>query len=171
MKFKMKKLLYIFFVALSISTKAQEIPTLENYSLKNGLKVYFIKYGKIEAINVSVVINSGKKNETPGQQGYNSLIANLILQGNKKYSEEIQDDKCFAIGAELEAKSNYDRTYIEGNFLSKDAATAIDLMSAAIKEPLFDKDKVAQYVSYTIDYNIPAKMDIAKNAQDRKSVV
>lgn len=149
----------------SLGIQAQEAPTLENLTLKNGLKVYFIKYGKIEAIHISVIINSGKKNETPGQQGYTDITANVILEGNKKYSQEQQNDKAFALGGSLNANSNYDYTTIEGNFLSKDAATAFDLISAAVLQPLFDKDKVAQYVSYLIDYNNPTRINISSMTQ------
>lgn len=149
----------------SLGIQAQEAPTLENFTLKNGLKVYFIKYGKIEAIHISVIINSGKKNETPGQQGYTDITANVILEGNKKYSQEQQNDKAFALGGSLNANSNYDYTTIEGNFLSKDANTAFDLISAAVLQPLFDKDKVAQYVSYLIDYNNPTRINISSMAQ------
>jgi zinc protease len=161
----MKKLILASLLLACINLWAQETPTIENFTLKNGLKVYFIKYGKIEAINVSVIINSGKKNETPGQQGYNDITANLILEGNKKYSQEQQNDKAFAIGGSINASSNYDYTTIEGNFLSKDATTAFDLLSAAVLQPLFDKDKVTQFISYLIDYNNPTKIDIANIAQ------
>jgi predicted Zn-dependent peptidase len=154
----------IITLCLVFSIKAQEAPTLETYSLKNGLKIYFIKYGKIEAMNFSLIINSGKKNETPGQQGYNNLTANLVLQGNKKYSEDDQNDKAFAIGSSLSAGSGYDYTTIESNFLAKDANVAVDLISAAVLQPLFDKEKVNQYISYMVDYNNPTKMDISNIA-------
>lgn len=156
----MKKIIY-FLLILPTLLAAQQIPQLETFSLKNGLKVYFLKYGTIEAMNVKVVINSGKKNETPGQQGYNGLVADLIMQGNKKYSEEDQDDKAFAIGAEFRCGADFDHTRISANFLSKDANTGFDLISAAVLQPLFNKDKVDQQISQTIDYNNPAKMDIA----------
>jgi len=78
----MKKLiLFITAVFICLSVKAQQLPELETFTLKNGLKIYFLKYGKIEAITVFVVVNSGKKNETPGQQGYNGLVANLVFAG------------------------------------------------------------------------------------------
>lgn len=157
----MRTFISLFILFGFITCNAQDAPTLETYTLKNGLKIYLIKYGKIEALNISVMINSGKKNETPGQQGFNGLTANLILKGNKKYSEEQQNDKAFSVGSSLSAGSGYDYTTIEGNFLTKDAATAFDLISAAVLQPLFDKEKVAQYISYMIDYNSPSKMDIA----------
>jgi predicted Zn-dependent peptidase len=158
----MKTLAFLLAGIFSLGLTAQEIPALETYSLKNGLKVYLMKYGKIEAMNFSVIINSGKKNEAPGQQGYNSIVANLVLAGNKKYTEDQQNDKAFAIGATISKSASFDRTTIETSFLSKDAATGIDLMSAAILQPLFDKEKVVQYLSYLTDYNNPAKLNISQ---------
>lgn len=155
----------LLILLLGFKLNAQEIPTLETFTLKNGLKVYFLKYGKIKAMHVKLIINSGKKNETPGQQGYNSIASNLVLQGNKKYSEEQQNDLAFAIGAELKSESDKDRTTISGNFLSKDASLVFDLMSAAVLQPLFDKDKLAQYISYMSDYNKPSKMNITQMTQ------
>jgi len=160
----MKTLISCILLFSGLLFKAQEIPALETFTLKNGLKIYFLKYGKIEAMNVSIVINSGKKNETPGQQGYNNLTANLVTQGNKKYTEDQQNDKIFEIGSEIKTKSSFDYTAIESDFLTKDAGTALDLLSAAVLQPLFDKDKVARYISYLIDYNNPVKMDIANIA-------
>lgn len=161
----MKFITYILITMSALTATAQETPILENYTLKNGLKVYFIKYGKIEAMSISVMINSGKKNEAPGQQGYNNLAANLLLKGNKKYTEDQQVDKAFAIGTELRTGAGFDFTTIEADLLSKDAETAFDLLSAAILQPVYDKDKVSQYVSYLIDYNNPVKMDISAMAR------
>ena len=161
----MKKLTcYAFLFILPFVMTSQQLPELETYTLKNGLKIYLLKYGKIEAINVSVEINSGKKNETPGQQGYNNITADLVLEGNKKYSQEQQNDKAFALGGELTSSSNFDRTSISGNFLTKDADAIFDLMSAAVTQPLFDKEKVTQRISLLSDYNNPKKMNIAAMA-------
>ena len=68
----MKRLtLCMLLLIFCFNGKAQQAPELETYTLKNGLKIYLLKYGRIEAMHVSVVINTGKKNEVPGQQGYN----------------------------------------------------------------------------------------------------
>jgi zinc protease len=153
-------LIYLQFFLVAILA-AQEIPSLETFTLKNGLKVYFMKYGKIEAVNVKLMINSGKKNEVPGQQGYSNLTSDLILEGNKKYTKSQQDDKSFAIGATISSLSNNDYTIIEGNFLSKHLDEVMDLYSAAILQPMFDKDIIERYKNYLIENNQPNKMDIA----------
>jgi len=156
-----RKILSITFGILFFAANAQEVPQLETYSLKNGLKIYLLQYGKIPAVNVRFIINTGKKNETPGQQGYSEITANMLLKGNTKYTEEAQNDLAFKLGGELNSNSTFDYTTINANFLSKDFDAGIDLFSSAILHPLFDKEKLDQNISYLVDYNNPAKMDIA----------
>jgi zinc protease len=156
-----KKFLAITLSILFFAVSAQEVPQLETYSLKNGLKIYLLQYGKIPAVNARFIINTGKKNETPGQQGYSEITASLLLQGNTKYSVEAQNDMAFKLGGELNSSSNFDNTTINANFLTKDFDAGMDLFSSAILHPLFDKDKLDQSISYLVDYNNPAKMDIS----------
>lgn len=151
----------ILFSFLINSLWSQEAPTLETYTLKNGLRIYMMQYGKIPAIHVKLMVNSGKKNEVPGQQGYSHLCAIMMLKGNKKYSEGQQSDKAFKLGADISVDSDYDHTFVDADFLTKDVDAGMDLFSAAILGPLFDKEKLAQEISYRVDYNTPAKMDIA----------
>ena len=155
-----KKILSLVVSLVSFTLCAQEIPSLETYTLKNGLKIYLMPYGKIQAVNVRFIINSGKKNETPGQQGFSEITATMLLKGNSKYSEEAQDDAAFKLGGELSSNSNFDNTTINANFLSKDFDAGMDLFSSAILHPLFTKDKLDQYTAELIDFNTPAKMDI-----------
>ena len=156
-----KKILSITFSILFFATSAQEVPQLETYSLKNGLKIYLLQYGKIPAVNVRFIINTGKKNETSGQQGYSEITASMLLQGNTKYTVEAQNDMAFKLGGELSSSSNFDHTTINANFLTKDFDSGMDLFSSAILHPLFDKEKLDQSISYLVDYNNPAKMDIS----------
>jgi zinc protease len=168
----MKKTICLLLLFACFQTlHGQETPQLETYTLKNGLKIYMIKYGKIEAMHLRVSVNCGKKNEVPGQQGYTSFIADMLLKGNAKYTEDAQNDKAFSIGGELQVGAGYDRTSISGNFLSKHAETAFDLISAAIRSPKFDKEKLDQLISYQTSYNNPTKMDIAVQASLYSSCV
>ncbi|MGZ4037395.1 MAG: M16 family metallopeptidase, partial [Bacteroidia bacterium] len=160
----MRKLVLIGMIAFAAKAFSQEVPQLETYTLKNGLKIYLMQYGKIPAVNVKFVINTGEKNEIPGQQGYCGITAQLLLEGNSKYTQEAQNDLAFKLGGELKSGSDFDHTVVAANFLSKDFDKAMDLFSSAILHPAFSKEKLDQTVSYLIDYNNPAKMDIANLA-------
>ena len=162
LKNKMKKITVVFLIMISLAFKAQVIPTYETFNLKNGLKVYLLQYGKIPAINVKLVLNTGKVNETPGQQNYSDLVANAILMGNAKYDIETQSNKAFALGTALSASASNDNTTISMNILSKDLDAGMDLMSSAVLTPTFPKEKMDLMISQNIDFNSPTKMDIAE---------
>ncbi len=160
----MKNIGIVFLLLVSLVFKAQVIPSYETFSLKNGLKVYLLQYGNIPAINVKLVLNTGKVNEAPSQQNYSELVSNAILMGNTKYDLETQTNKSFALGTSLSASSSNDNTTIEMNILSKELDAGMDLMSAAVLSPLFPKEKMDLMISQTIDFNSPTKMDIAELA-------
>lgn len=152
----------VFLLLISLSFKAQIVPTYETFNLKNGLKVYLLQYGNIPAINVKLVLNTGKVNEAPGQQNYSDIVANAILMGNSKYDIETQSNKAFALGTSLSASSSNDNTTVEMNILTKDLDAGMDLMSAAVLTPTFPKEKIDLMISQNIDFNSPTKMDIAE---------
>ena len=147
---------------MSFEIKAQVVPIYETFNLKNGLKVYLLQYGNVPAINVKLVLNSGKVNETPGQQNYSDIVSNAILMGNVKYDAEAQTNKAFALGTTLSASSTNDNTIVQMNILSKDLDAGMDIMSAAVLTPTFPKDKMDLLISQNIDFNSPTKMDIAE---------
>ena len=160
----MKKLILILLAIVNVSGYAQEVPQLETYTLKNGVKIYLMKYGKIPAVNIKFVINTGEKNEAPGQQGYCGLTVNMLLKGNSKYTEEQQNNIAFKLGGDLGVSDSRDFTTVSGNFLSKDFDAAMDLFSSAILHPSINKEKLEQELAYTNDYNTTPKMDIAELA-------
>ena len=160
----MKKNILFVFLLLTAFVNAQVVPTYETFTLKNGLKVYLLQYGKIPAINVKLVLNTGKVNEAPGQQNYSELVSQAILMGNAKYDIEAQSNKAFALGTALAASSSNDNTTVSIDILSKDLDAGMDLMSAAVLTPVFPKEKMDLFISQTIDFNSPTKMDISQLA-------
>lgn len=153
---------FLIFIFLCLIGKAQVIPVYETFNLKNGLKVYLLQYGNIPAINVKLVLNTGKVNEAPGQQNYSDIVSNAILMGNSKYDAETQSNNAFALGTKLSASSTNDNTILQMNILSKDLDAGMDLMSAAILTPTFPREKMDLMISQNIDFNSPSKMDIGE---------
>lgn len=160
----MKVRLSILLLVLVSFVKGQIIPDFETFTLKNGLKVYLLQYGNIPAINVQLTLNTGKANETPGQQNYAQLMAEAVLLGNIKYDAETQANKSFALGTALSSSAGNDFTTVELNILSKDLDAGLDLISSAVLSPTFPKDKIDLLISQSSDFNSLSKMDIAELA-------
>jgi zinc protease len=157
----MKKILVVIFSIVVSLVYSQDAPALETYTLKNGVKIYLLQYGRIPAVNVRFVINTGEKNESPGQQGYCGITAKMLLKGNSKYTEQQQNDSAFKIGCDLDCSDTKDHTTISANCLTKDFDKAMDLFSSAILHPNFNKEKLDQELAQINDFNNPAKMDPA----------
>lgn len=160
----MKLRLSILFTVITSLVFGQIVPEYETFTLKNGLKVYLLQYGNIPAVNVQLTLNTGKANETPGQQNYAQLMAEAVLLGNAKYDAETQSNKSFALGTALSSSAGNDFTTVELNILSKDLDPGLDLISAAVLSPTFPKDKIDLLISQSSDFNSLSKMDIAELA-------
>src|ERR1017187_5263866 len=155
----------IFIIAIVILASQQlfaqfTFPTEEKYKLKNKMQVVFLNYGSIPVTYITVLVNTGTKNETPGMQSISSLTANCLLLGNQKYSHLQQDSLKFLMAASLTASSNDNFSEVGMQFLNKDADNAIDLFANVILHASFPKDEIAAYVDQELAYNSPAKMDI-----------
>jgi zinc protease len=157
----MKKIICFLFCVTVAQLHAQEIPKLETYSLKNGLKVYLMPYGKIPAVNIKFWVNTGEKNEAPGQQGYCEITSELLLWGNSKYTQEQQNNLMYKLGGNWSADYDHDYTTITADVLNKDLDISLDLLSSAVLRPTFAKEKLDLMLSHLMDYNNPSKMDVA----------
>ncbi len=132
----------------------------DKYKLKNKMQVIFMDYGNIPVSFVSLLVNTGTKNETPGMQSIASLTANALLLGNQKYSRVQQDSISYQLAATINAGSNDNFSELDMQFLNKDEDLAMDLFANVILHPTFPKDEISSYVEQQITYNTPAKMDI-----------
>src|SRR6218665_1129354 len=62
---------------------ALEIPQLDTLTLNNGLKVFLLQQDEGADLNIRLVINGGKKNETACQVGYSEIIQRLLSEALK----------------------------------------------------------------------------------------
>jgi len=158
----MKRIFLISFVILvSQQLFAQyNFPKEEKYRLKNKMQVIFLDYGSIPVSYVSLLINTGTKNETPGMQSIADLTAHTLLLGNQKYSRVQQDSMTYLMAASLNASSNNNFSELSIQFLNKDQDNAMDLFSNVVLHPIFPKDEISSYIEQELTYNTPEKMDI-----------
>jgi len=161
----MKSIKRIFSVALvlmGLGASAQNtLPAIEKYKLKNGLEVVFSDYGNLPATSMSFYVNTGKKNETPGQQFLAELTVNALQMGSEKYARLVQDDLLHELGGQFNVSTNDNYSKFTMTFPNEESERALDLLSAALLKPAFAESEVKQFVSEQLNYNNPSRMDIA----------
>jgi len=158
----MKRLILILLI-FSVSHRlfAQyNFPVEEKYKLKNKMQVIFLDYGTLPVTYMSLLINTGTKNETPGMQSIADLTAHSLLLGNQRYSRSQQDSLTYLLAASLTASSNDNYSEVSMQFLNKDEDNAMDLFANVALHPTFPKDEIASYIDQQLTYNTPVKMDI-----------
>ena len=152
-------ILFIFFASQQLFAQ-YNFPKQEKYKLKNKMQVVFLDYGSIPVSYVSLLVNTGTKNEIPGMQSISDMTAHTLLLGNQKYSRVQQDSITYLMSALLNASCNDNYSEVSIQFLNKDQDNAMDLFSNVILHPVFPKDEIATYVEQQLTYNTPTKMDI-----------
>jgi len=162
----MKKLgLGLLFWSFFVSSWGQQpVPEYQSYSLKNGLKVVFLNYGKIDAVAVQLVVNSGEKNETPEQTEFSDIAANMTLMGNSKYSATDQKVALYKLGTNISASAGADFTTWTAEFLTRDLSQGMDLLFQTVTQPKFDPEYLSQYTDQLATFNNPSRMDIGELA-------
>lgn len=168
MKKTIRYILFLPLLALLMSAGTagrNPFPALERYKLKNGLEVIFADYGELPVTSVTLFVNVGKKSETPGQQGLSSLTASGIMLGNAKFSRVEQGRALYRMGASMGSSANKNFTTVSGEFLNKDIAKGMEMLSAAFLQPSFPQQDVDEIRNFQLSQNKPSKMDIGQLAE------
>ncbi|CAN5318796.1 hypothetical protein BH09BAC5_BH09BAC5_07940 [soil metagenome] len=156
-------LLLIPFLVLLISagtTSKNPFPDVERYKLQNGLTVIFADYGDLPVTSLSFFINTGKKSETPGQQGLSDLTANSLTLGSDKYNRVEMDRVLYRTGGSINSSSNKNFTVLSGEFLNKNMETGMDILTSVLLHPSFPKQDIDEQKNFELSQNKPSKMDI-----------
>jgi predicted Zn-dependent peptidase len=147
------------FFAFAISCFSQQAPLLDTLTLKNGLKVYLIRFGEDSVFNVRLVIKGGKKNENPCQVGYNRLIQQVLRETLEEKQNSLSEKK-----NRLAYEIHEGYTALSANYSSKDFDKEMNLLGAAILNLSFTKDKIDKAVSTAINYYTPENMSSSQLA-------
>ena len=154
----------LFWSIAAWSWAQQPVPEYQSYTLKNGLKVVFLNYGKIDAVAVQLVVNSGEKNETPEQTEFSDIAANMTLMGNVKYSATDQKVALFKLGTNISASAGADFTTWTAEFLTRELNQGMDILFQTVTQPKFDPEYLSQYTDQLSTFNNPSRMDIGELA-------
>ena len=131
---------------LSISFCAQEkmyhLPDIEEYQLKNGMRILISPNYDNPTVYISVYLNAGTLDDPLDQIGLASRTFSKIKEGTIKYSKKGQvKEKLFSLGSDNgKFKSEYIEDtygYIENYFLKEDTRKGVELFSEVLMNPSF----------------------------------
>ena len=132
-------------VPTALPNPAINIPTPNQFTLDNGLKVIVVENHKQPKVSFQLftdypVLNEGNK------AGVSDLMGEMLGSGTKTYSKDIFDEKIDFMGASFYPNS---RGFFASS-LSKHTPKLLELLSSVITEPAFTEDEFNRLVNQTI---------------------
>lgn len=127
----------IFMTANAFAQSAEKLPPIkvQEYTLKNGLRVVLHPDNSTPIVSVNVFYHVGSKNEAPGRTGFAHLFEHMMFQGSKNYGDGYlgaMDE----VGANVNGTTNEDRTYyyevVPSNFLERALYLEADRMGGLL---------------------------------------
>ncbi|MEM6261953.1 MAG: pitrilysin family protein, partial [Bacteroidota bacterium] len=121
------------------SLRLGSLPSFQPYELSNGMKVYCLQHGTIEAVQVEAVYKAGASfQEMPGLASY--TFRNM-LEGTASYSSLELAEELDRFGAWLTPDTGYESSAFTLTSLEKHLESTLPLMREVITQPIFPEEK------------------------------
>jgi len=127
------------------------LPAYKKVKLKNGLTLLLMEQHEIPIISFNWIVRSGSVADPQGKEGLASVTAALLRKGTKtRTADQIAADMDF-IGMTFNANTNADYTNGSAEFLKKDTAKGLELLSDIVLNPTFPEAEVTKLVKQRVD--------------------
>jgi predicted Zn-dependent peptidase len=137
--------------APGVSGQKLQMPAHEKVVLKNGLTVLLLEKRGVPLVNVAGIVKAGALADPAGQEGLASTTAGLLRKGTKaRTAQQFASDIDF-IGGSFDADAGADYTAFGAEFLAKDTAKGLSLVSDALLHPTFPQEEVDKLLAQSVD--------------------
>ncbi len=134
-----------------------KVPANERFVLPNGLTIVLLPKKDVPLIAFSGFVRGGALLDPPAKPGVASLVAGLLDHGAGKRSAFEFADAIEGVGGSFNAGAGPESISFNGQFLARDRALMIELLSDALMRPHFDADEFSKYRDRDIEFIKSAK--------------
>jgi predicted Zn-dependent peptidase len=106
---------------------------------------------EVPMVSFSVLVRAGSVSDPAGKEGVASMTAALLRKGSKSRSADQFSAELDFVGGSFGAGASVDSTGASAEFMKKDLAKGLDLLSDALMRPVFPQDEVAKLVAQRVD--------------------
>ena len=127
------------------------LPAYERVVLPNGLTLLLLPKHEVPLTSAVLLLRSGSVADPAGKQGTASLTASLLRKGTATRSADQLSTDIDSIGMLYSANAMLDYTSINIDFLKKDQATALALLTDVVLHPKFPADETTKLLAQQVD--------------------
>jgi zinc protease len=134
-----------------------KVPDNTRFVLPNGLTVILVQKKDVPLIAFSGFVRGGALADPAGKPGVASLVAGLLDRGAGKRSAYEFADAVEGVGGTFTAGATSEAITVSGQFLARDRALMIELLSDALMRPRFEAAEFSTYRDRDIEFIKSAK--------------
>ena len=134
-----------------------KVPVHQRFVLPNGLTIILMPKKEVPLIAFSGFVRGGALADPAAKPGVASLVAGLLDRGAGKRSAFEFADAVEGVGGSFNAAAGAESISVSGQFLARDRALMIELLSDALMRPRFDADEFTKYRDREIEFIKSAK--------------
>lgn len=148
--FKRIARLLLCLLAFAVKAGAQELPQLDTMVLGNGLRICLLPCGASPVLQLRLVINGGKRDETACQVGYSEIIRQLL-------ESALNNPQASAPGSRgrVSCEIRKGQTLLKRNCSVSDLNKEMELWSTVLSRLSFKKEPMDRIVSVIGDRYLP----------------
>lgn len=113
--------------------------TLEISKLSNGLTVVTDPMPGLESAAVGIWVNTGSRNERPGEMGVSHMLEHMAFKGTATRSARAIAEEIEAVGGILNAYTGREQTAFHARILKNDVPLALDIIGDILTTPSFEQ--------------------------------
>jgi zinc protease len=134
-----------------------KVPANQRFVLPNGLTIVLVPSKEVPLIAFSGFVRGGALADPAGKAGVASLVAGLLDRGAGKRSAYEFADAVEGVGGSFNAAAGPESISVSGQFLARDRALMIELLSDALMRPRLDAEEFGNYRDREIEFIKSAK--------------
>ncbi|OGI42376.1 MAG: zinc protease [Candidatus Muproteobacteria bacterium RBG_16_64_11] len=127
---------------LLLSAAAQAVPPLQQWTLANGARVYFVETRELPIVQLRVLFDAGAAREPPGKEGLARLTARMLREGAGRYDANQIAETLEGLGAELGNDASGEMAELSLRSLAerKLRAPAVEILRQMLLAPTLPED-------------------------------
>ncbi|HEV7233084.1 MAG TPA: pitrilysin family protein, partial [Sphingorhabdus sp.] len=137
-----------------------DFPTVEEATLKNGIKVFFARRAAVPVVRVAASFNAGFSADPEAKRGIASMMSTLMMEGTTTLNSTQIAETEEKLGADVNVSSSQDRTVASVRAVKPNLAASLDLLADVVKNPAFaekelERIRVQQLTRIKAEMNQP----------------
>ncbi len=117
-----------------------KLPEIEEFNLRNGLKILFVNKNSLPIVRFNLVVNSGSKVDEQNKKGLSNLFGMMLDEGAGQYNALELSDEFDALGTSFNISTSQDSTYASMQTLKENLKRSVELFSLVLTKPKLAED-------------------------------